>query len=194
MPRASRKDRSRQQLLDAAEAAFRETGYAGTSVEAIALRAGLTRKTVYNLFAGKEDLAEQLIARGEELAETRYRARIEAGEGALGLIESLLNDSIDWCLANPDIAPLALSPRHRPGLAPPEGCPSMQRVLRDMLVLGQRQGSIRADEDAEFMTLLLLAIHAQATTSYLSGEPHERTETARILRLMIEGFRQARNG
>ena len=60
-----RTERSRILILDAADAAFREKGFAATSVEEIAMRAGLTRKTVYNLFASKDDIASQLKARAE---------------------------------------------------------------------------------------------------------------------------------
>ncbi|RUZ09959.1 TetR/AcrR family transcriptional regulator, partial [Mesorhizobium sp. M7A.F.Ca.CA.002.15.1.1] len=48
MTTPKRTERSRSLILNAADLAFREMGFANTSVEEIATRAGLTRKTVYN--------------------------------------------------------------------------------------------------------------------------------------------------
>ena len=99
MPSLKRTDRSRGFILDAADGAFRERGFATVSVEEIASRAGLTRKTVYNMIGSKEQISHQLIAR-VEAQDQGYRARMAAGEDALGLLETILLDSAGWCLAN----------------------------------------------------------------------------------------------
>jgi AcrR family transcriptional regulator len=52
---------ARARLLDAAAAEFTERGYAGTSLQAIAKRAGLTRGAVYWNFDSKEDLFLALL-------------------------------------------------------------------------------------------------------------------------------------
>ena len=83
-----RTERSRILILDAADAAFREKGFATTSVEEIAIRAGLTRKTVYNLFASKDEIALQIIAR-VEANDAPYRNEIEAGGDVFPLLESV---------------------------------------------------------------------------------------------------------
>ncbi|RUS63414.1 TetR/AcrR family transcriptional regulator [Pseudorhodobacter sp. E13] len=183
-----RKDRSRSQILDAAYAVFGDLGYDATRVADIAKRAGLTRKTVYNLFTSKEALAEDLIARNEAMAEPLYRARIDGGEDALHLLETILLDSAGWCIANPNIAPLALAPKKRPGLAPPEGRPSFQRIVRDTIALGQMQGFVRNDEDADFMSMLLLGIYAQAMITVLAGHPYDPDQIRRIIRLLVQGI------
>lgn len=48
-------------VLAAAESAFLENGYAATSMDAIAERAGVSKRTVYSNFAGKEDLFAAVI-------------------------------------------------------------------------------------------------------------------------------------
>src|SRR5690606_23291515 len=98
-----RTERSRNLILDAADEAFRELGYANTSGEEIATRAGLTRKTVYNLFNSKEEIALRLIAR-VEAGDQIYRERMEANEDVVVLLERVLLDSASWCLANPSLA------------------------------------------------------------------------------------------
>lgn len=186
MATPKRTDRSRSLILDAADAAFRELGFANTSVEEIARRAGLTRKTVYNLFSSKEEIALRLIAR-VEADDGLYRARMAANEDVLGLLENVLLDSAGWCLANPSIARLALAPAERPLLEPPSDRPSFQRLIRDILVLGQAQGVIRKDEDPNFMSLVLLGIYGQAMLTALSGGPFSVDEIGRLIRIVVEG-------
>lgn len=188
MPQAPlrRTDRSRAQILDAADAAFREHGYEGAAMEDIARRAGLTRKTVYNLFASKEDVAFSLIARIEAEPEPLYRARLAAGEPALAVLEKVLTDSAGWCAANPSLARLALAPTRRPGLEPPPDRPSFQRLVRDVLALGQDQGVIRRDEDVNLMALVLLGVYGQATLNALAGEA--AADIPRIVRLVVRGI------
>lgn len=187
MATPKRTERSRILVLDAADAAFRELGFAGTSVEEIARRSGLTRKTVYNLFGSKDEIAFQLIARVEAGDEV-YRARMSADEDALALLEKVLLDSAHWCLANPSIARIALAPAERPSLEPPRDRPSFQRLVRDHLTLGQRQGTIRNDEDPNFMSLVLLGIYGQAMLSALSGGPFREADIRQIIRIVVEGI------
>lgn len=184
-----RTDRSRALILQAADAAFREFGFAESSMEEIANRAGLTRKTVYNLFASKEDIALQLIAL-VEANDAPYRNRMEAGEDALAMLEDVFLDSAQWCLANAALARLALAPAERPTLEPPADRPSFQRLIRDILLLGQKQGRIRMDDDANFMALVLLGVYGQAMLTVLAGRPFNQAEIKHIVRIVIEGIGQ----
>lgn len=183
----SRTDRSRALILDAADQLFRDLGFAETSMEQVATRAGLTRKTLYNLFNSKEEIALRLIAR-VEAQDAGYRVRMAANEGVLDLLETVLLDSAGWCLANPSLARLALSPAQRPSLQPPADRPSFQRLVRDILVLGQQQGIIRNDHDPDFMSLLLLGIYGQAMLTALSTGSFSENEIRRIIRIVVEGI------
>jgi AcrR family transcriptional regulator len=190
-----RTERSRILILDAADAAFREKGFAATSVEEIAMRAGLTRKTVYNLFASKDEIASQLIARVEG-NDAPYRDRMKAGEDVFSLLEGVFLDSARWCLANPSLAKLALAPAERPSLDPPPDRPSFQRLVRDILILGQQQGVIRKDDAPDFMALVLLGIYGQAMLSALPGGQFSEDEIRHIIRIVVEGIgeRSSRRG
>lgn len=187
MTSLKRTDRSRAQILDAADAAFRQSGYDGTSVEEIAVRAGLTRKTVYNLFGSKEEIALSLIARAEA-ADAGYRARIAVNEDAIALVERVLTDSAQWCLAHPALARLALSPAERPSTAPPTDRPSFQGLVRDIVALGQKQGRIRRDETPELLALILLAVYGQAMLNALPHGAVSEAEIGRIVRLVVQGI------
>lgn len=59
-------ERRRPLVLDAALRLFAERGYRGTSMEAIAAAAGVTKPVVYECFPGKEPLFRALLEREEE--------------------------------------------------------------------------------------------------------------------------------
>jgi AcrR family transcriptional regulator len=59
-------ERRRPQVLDAALDLFLENGYEGTSMDAIARAAGVTKPVVYACFPSKDQLFRALLAREEE--------------------------------------------------------------------------------------------------------------------------------
>src|ERR1043165_5259685 len=61
--------RSRALIMDAAARVFLERGYPGTSVDDIAAEAGVSKRTVYNVFDDKEQLFRAIIGRAIETAE-----------------------------------------------------------------------------------------------------------------------------
>jgi AcrR family transcriptional regulator len=63
LTREERRRLTREQLLIAAREVFEEHGYAGSSLEEIAERAGFTRKAVYSNFSGKADLLLEIVER-----------------------------------------------------------------------------------------------------------------------------------
>jgi AcrR family transcriptional regulator len=72
-------ERRRPEVLDAALKLFLKGGYEGTSMEAIARAAGVTKPVVYACFPGKDELLRALLRREEE----RILAEIAAAfEGA----------------------------------------------------------------------------------------------------------------
>src|SRR5437868_5200776 len=58
-------ERRRPEVLDAALDLFLEHGYDGTSMQAVADRAGVTKPVVYACFPGKDELFRALLAREE---------------------------------------------------------------------------------------------------------------------------------
>ncbi len=58
---AARGDAKRAAILAAAKRAFLEWGFEGTSMDAVAARAGVSKMTVYRHFGSKEDLFAALI-------------------------------------------------------------------------------------------------------------------------------------
>lgn len=157
-------------------------------MEQIAARAGMTRKSVYNLIGAKDTIADRLVHDAEALPEPLYRERIELGQDALTILEKILSDSASWCTANPTLAKRALAPEKRPSLVPPSDRPNFQRLICDVLRLGQDQGSIRKDEDVNFLALLVLAVYAQAMLTALYTGEFTNPPIGKICRLVVEGI------
>src|SRR6478672_5536731 len=59
--RAAQADRTRAQVLAAAATCFEESGWAGTTVAAIAERAGVAVETIYSGFGSKKAVLRQVI-------------------------------------------------------------------------------------------------------------------------------------
>jgi TetR/AcrR family transcriptional regulator, mexJK operon transcriptional repressor len=73
--------RSRVAIVAAATEHFLEHGYVAASVDDIALRAGVAKRTVYNIFGGKEQLFRAILREAIETAETfSTRAAASLGE------------------------------------------------------------------------------------------------------------------
>ena len=76
MTRAERQQRTRDELVDAAERLFSRQGFHATSIDAVAAEAGFTKGAVYSNFASKEDLFFAVYER-------RVDRRVEEMETAL---------------------------------------------------------------------------------------------------------------
>lgn len=92
LTRVERQDANRRLLVDAAATLFRRHGFAGTSVAAVAAKAGLTTGAVYSNFDGKEDLFLAVLDR--HYAE-RTASLVTALEGADSL-DAVLDRVADW--------------------------------------------------------------------------------------------------
>ena len=69
---ASLKQDARQKLLDAALAMIRETGYSATSVDALCMRAGVTKGAFFHHFESKEALGVAAAHRWSELTGAHF--------------------------------------------------------------------------------------------------------------------------
>src|SRR5438105_3634651 len=73
--KGNKRERTRARLLDAAAQVIRERGVYGTTLEAVASRARMTRGAIYGNFKDKE----QLLA---AVAETRWRPIVPLKDGS----------------------------------------------------------------------------------------------------------------
>jgi TetR/AcrR family transcriptional regulator, cholesterol catabolism regulator len=75
--RTRRREDTRQKLFEAAVGLIAERGYTSTTVDDIALRAGVAKGTVYYNFPSKPALFEELLRHGIGLLTQQYRDAVE---------------------------------------------------------------------------------------------------------------------
>jgi TetR/AcrR family transcriptional regulator of autoinduction and epiphytic fitness len=84
-------DRKREAIIDAAVAEFRQTGYEATSMDRVAERAGVSKRTVYNHFESKEALFAQIL-------EKLWERSVEGNERVYNAERPLREQLIDLVL------------------------------------------------------------------------------------------------
>jgi len=92
----------RIRIVDAAYESFWRLGFRRSSVDAIAARAGLTKRTVYAYFRSKDDLLAAVLQRYEALAEERLdRIGERMPSDRVGLIDSYFGQLSGWASTTP---------------------------------------------------------------------------------------------
>jgi AcrR family transcriptional regulator len=98
--RADAAERTREAILDAAQALFRADPQLDPSLDAVAARAGVSTRTVIRQFGSKEGLLEAAIAAGVASTQTTRHADPGDVEGAVRAIvvhyEALGDDVMRW--------------------------------------------------------------------------------------------------
>jgi TetR/AcrR family transcriptional repressor of mexJK operon len=200
-PEDPRVARSRARALDAAAAVFLERGYAGTTMQAVAERADLAKRTLYNLYEDKDALfratmhrsiatAEQFTASlardtdavtnpHDELPEIGIRlAEIVVTTRVLGLRRLMLMESERF----PD---LAAEYRRR---APDAVLVALARMFNSLI----RAGSIRSGDPvitAEHFAFLVMGSDLDRGT--FTGRVVSRTRAQRRARAGVDAFLRA---
>jgi AcrR family transcriptional regulator len=154
---------TRRRILDVAARLFRQQGYAGVSLRAIAAEAGLQAGSLYYHFGSKEDLVVEILDEGiravhQGVAEAVGRLPQEAdGErllraAILGHLSSLLRLS-DYTSANVRIFGQAPESVRARSLAVRQAYDAYWEAL---LAEAQARGALRADADPRSVRLLLI--------------------------------------
>jgi AcrR family transcriptional regulator len=184
-------------LLDAATSLFIETGYAKTTMDAIARRAGASSKTVYSRFANKEEILTAVVRRLMDRAVAADEAAV--GAGAIG------NDPHDFLLkVGRQLAALSEA-RETAGLnrlimGEAFQFPELKRlfvdlhdraiaVVREPLEKWQREGVLAAVPQPRLAAIIFIEMVASIPRiRALLGEPLARRETNALVNTAVDLF------
>lgn len=180
----SRRERTRQRLLDAALEVFAEQGVHAAPIEVIAERAGFSRGAFYSNFESKFELFFALAQREHDLRLERLRGLVESlpsgftfpgdAEEIAGLVERFLEVDAGgetWVLVLGEFRMLALRDRD-----------AAAQFLEFGRSIDEELGSLLASivgglgmeftvEPAEFARLASVVYEAGVQESIMSGEP-----------------------
>lgn len=174
-PRPSPRLRRRQRILDAAGQCFAASGFAKTTVEQIALRAGVSKGLVYHHFGGKEEILQAVLER--TLAEWTDVSRIRGLAGADSVLEGIAamhRSAIAYARDNPLLQALfKLDPTVVLDVAREtvqDSLASFRAELVEALRVGVESGELRGDLDVERVTDVIRVLHLAFVDSLFNPE------------------------
>ncbi|MBU1669882.1 MAG: TetR/AcrR family transcriptional regulator [Actinobacteria bacterium] len=178
---------TRTQIMDAALRRFSEKGYLGATTADIAAEAGVSEKTIFDLFGDKKTLYLQLRDELRERALSEIIPRLPIGGGAPAVLRSLGREFAREVRQNRDRA--RVNVQAATALDDPDVMRSAQafykdleRLVMDILVEGRKAGLIRPDLDLEqFAWTYVMAIHSLGFIGMMDAAPPSRQEAALVL-------------
>ncbi|WP_293454870.1 TetR/AcrR family transcriptional regulator [Phenylobacterium sp.] len=158
-------------------------GYAGMSVDKVAMRAGVGKPAVYRRYPDKESLA--IAALGRLAAKTdvhltgdlRADLTAEINEAHENLVRTNGVPLVGTLIAELNRHPELLN-MYREQLVRPRS-DKVELILRD----AQSRGELRADANLPFITRLLFGL---ITGSYIVGEPLDRAAVAAAVDVILD--------
>ncbi len=106
--RLARGRRSRARIREAARGLFRERGFDGATLRAIAERAGMGASSIYRHVQSKEELLIEDLAELQEEAWTRFRANDDRDRPTAVRLRDFLDVQHDLLVADRDLTTIAL--------------------------------------------------------------------------------------
>jgi AcrR family transcriptional regulator len=93
LTRADKQQRTREDVVEAADRLFVDQGFHATSVDQIAQAAGYTKGAIYSNFAAKEDVFFAVYERRVERSLAELQRSLEASSDARAWLESVVSDT-----------------------------------------------------------------------------------------------------
>jgi len=188
-------DRTRERILDAAAAVFRERGFAVTRLSDIAERAELRTPSLYYHFASKEELIEAVLSLGVTRTFEHVQAsvaEVPAGD-PLGRLRAAIQAHVRMSQQTGDYSAANL---RLYGQMPEDIRKRLQHTQRkvglywhELLEDAQKAGAIRSDLDLSALRMLILGALNWAVEWYQPGRRLTVDELARhATALVLDGI------
>ncbi len=184
---------TRRRLRDAALVEFAERGFDGTTVAAIAARAGVNKERLYSYFGDKRSLWELVL--GTELE--RLAAAVALSGAGLDDIGEFAGATFDYHAAHPELSRL-LQWEGLQGGRPADavGRTGHYREKVERLAGAQREGLLDPGLDPGHLMFALIALAAwwqtvpQLAEMITGAGSDDRPERARRRRFVVEAARR----
>lgn len=182
----------RQSILDVSYAKFAEYGFKKVTIDEIAAALGISKKTVYKLFASKEDILREVVL-------AKMNSLLELFEK----IQSMKESSVDKIQAISEVVGTHINEQwqkiltevriNTPGLFK-----EIDTIIQDRLALGwqkifidgQKSGWVRKDIDpVVFTTAYVGVVRELMKTDFLSKHAVSESEVPRqVFKMFTEGI------
>src|SRR5690349_7350247 len=172
--RTRRREDTRQRLFEAAVALIAERGFSATTVDDIALRAGVAKGTVYYNFASKTELFEALLRHGIGLLTSAYRAAV-AGREPRDAVAALIRAQLEYIQRYRAFAQLLLAEMWRTNREWQQTLRLLREEALDVIAAtlraGVESGDFDADLDVRLASSALFGVGLVVAVDWLVFQP-----------------------
>jgi AcrR family transcriptional regulator len=177
--RTRRREDTRQRLFEAAVALIAEQGFSATTVDDIALRAGVAKGTVYYNFASKTALFEELLRHGIGLLTADFRAAV-AGLPPRDAVDALVRAQLEYIRRYRAFAQLLLSEMWRTNREWQQTLVLLREqaigVIAETVQAGVDSGDLPADLDVRVASSALFGVGLVVAVDWLVFQPDRAIE------------------
>jgi TetR/AcrR family transcriptional regulator, cholesterol catabolism regulator len=174
-----RREATRQKLYEAAVELIAEQGFSATTVDDIALRAGVAKGTVYYNFASKTALFEELLHHGIGLLTTAFREAV-AGLPPREAVGALVRAELDYIRRYRAFAQLLLSEMWRTNREWQQTLVLLREqaigVIAETVRAGVDSGDLPADLDVRVASSALFGVGLVVAVDWLVFQPDRPIE------------------
>lgn len=195
-----KKKEIRARIIAEAGELFNQQGFENTTMDQIAAKAVVARKTLYNYFPFKEAIADEYVRSiSKDTAQETMETLSDLPDTRSRLIAAI-NNRYDWLELNPEICGIALMYRMKIMLQEPNHKfePSgTQSLIMDILHTSQEVGEMRSDIPIERVFGFIDVMRTVTVLDWLkdSSRVNLREETVQLVDLVLYGAfnRQEKN-
>jgi TetR/AcrR family transcriptional regulator, cholesterol catabolism regulator len=172
--RTRRREDTRQKLYEAAVDLIAERGYSATTVDDIALRAGVAKGTVYYNFPSKPALFEELLRHGVGLLTDQFKEAVR-GLPPRDAVAALIRTQLEYIQKYRAFAQLLLSEMWRTNREWQQTLRLLREeaidVIAGVLEAGVRSGDFPADLDVRLASSALFGVGLVVAVDWLVFQP-----------------------
>jgi len=175
--RLARGRRSRVRIRESARALFRERGFDGTTLRAIAARAGMGASSIYRHVGSKHELLVLELAELQEEAWSRFRAVDDRASPTRDRIGRFLRVQHELLARDPDLTVIALRATTYPEAGVAKRVLALHDrtigLLAELLQGGRSRGDLRRDVDVLTAARAFFQVATGARISWANGQLSE---------------------
>ncbi len=181
-------------ILEAAIRTFSRHGYYRSTVSQIAREAGVADGTIYLYFKNKDDILRSFFDFKTKEVFSRFKQEVDKGRDAIDKLRRLVYSHLNAFEQNREMAIVyeveAKRRRHLSDDKIREMSNMYQEIVKEIVELGQREGTIREDLSIPLVKQLMVgAIDEVITTWLYSSKKYSLTSMAQpLVDLIIKGI------
>lgn len=186
--------RSRARIRDAARSLFRERGFDGTTLRAIAARAGMGASSIYRHIRSKEELLLDELLEVSEEAWERFRKEEDRTRPARQRLQRFLDAEHALLARDPEFTTIALRAACQPGGRAARRALALQDrtvgLIAEILLAGRARGELARDADPLIAARTVAHTIAGARLAWANGllsADDCRAAVAASVELLFEG-------